>query len=61
VFGPSTTQVDPDIPYRESRQTTNWHHTEDTSTFHMLHIATDIEQLTTDYAKKWLSLAQIFL
>ena len=33
VFGPSTTQVDPDIPYRESRQTTNWHHTEDPELF----------------------------
>jgi len=29
VFGPSTTQVDPDIPYRKSRQTSHWHHTED--------------------------------
>jgi len=29
VFGPSTTQVDPDLPDRESRQTTNWHHTEE--------------------------------
>ena len=27
VFGPSTTQVDPDSPDRGSRQTTNWHHT----------------------------------
>ena len=35
VFGPSTTQVDPDIPYRKSRQTTNWHHTEDPSTLHI--------------------------
>ena len=34
VFGPSTTQVDPDIPCKESRQTTNWHHTEDPSSFH---------------------------
>ena len=34
VFGPSTTQVDPDLPDRESRQTINWHHTEDpTSSF----------------------------
>jgi len=31
VFGPSTTQVDPD---RESRQTTNWHHTEDPGSLH---------------------------
>jgi len=29
VFGPSTTQVDPDLPDRESRQTTNWHHKQD--------------------------------
>jgi len=29
VFGLSTTQVDPDLPDREGRQTTNWHHTED--------------------------------
>jgi len=28
VFGPSTTQVDPDIPYRESRQTSHWHYTD---------------------------------
>jgi len=34
VFGPSTTQVDPDLPDRESRQTTNWHHTDDSSSFH---------------------------
>jgi len=34
VFGPSTTQVDPDIPYREGRQTSHWHHTEDSSTLH---------------------------
>jgi len=33
VFGPSTTQVDPDLPDRESRQTTNWHHTEHPSSF----------------------------
>jgi len=39
VFGPSTTQVDPDIPYRKSRQTTNWHHTEDPSTLHINDIA----------------------
>ena len=32
VFGPSTTQVDPDLPDRESRQTTNWHHIAFTST-----------------------------
>jgi len=32
VFGPSTTQVDPDIPYRESRQTTHQPHTDDFST-----------------------------
>jgi len=44
VFGPSTTQVDPDLPDRESRQTTNWHHTEDpTSTFYM-------QQLGPSYA-----------
>ena len=29
VFGPATTQVDPDLPDRESRQTTNWHHKQD--------------------------------
>jgi len=34
VFGPSTTQVDPDSPDRGSRQTTNWLHTEDARTFH---------------------------
>ena len=34
VFGPSTTQVDPDLPDRESRQTTNWHHTEHPSSFY---------------------------
>ena len=33
VSGPSTTQVDPDIPYRESRQTTNWHHAQHPSSF----------------------------
>jgi len=34
VFGPSTTQVDPDLPDRESRQTTNWHHTQDPGSLH---------------------------
>jgi len=29
VFGPSTTQVDPDIPYRKSRQTSHQPHTQD--------------------------------
>ena len=33
VFGPSTTQVDPDIPYKESRQTTHQPHTEDPERF----------------------------
>jgi len=33
VFGPSTTQVDPDIPYRESRQTTHQPHLEDPERF----------------------------
>ena len=33
VFGPSTTQVDLNIPFRESRQTTHWHHTEDPEPF----------------------------
>jgi len=37
VFGPSTTQVDPDLPDRESRQTTNWHHTEDPTSSFQLH------------------------
>ena len=35
VFGPSTTQVDPDLPDRESRQTTNWHHTQDPGSLHL--------------------------
>ena len=34
VFGPSTTQVDPDLPDRESRQTTDWHHTQDPGSLH---------------------------
>jgi len=36
VFGPSTTQVDPDIPYRESRQTTHQPQTEDPEHFQKL-------------------------
>jgi len=35
VFGPATTQVDPDLPDRESRQTTNWHHTDDPGSLHL--------------------------
>ena len=34
VFGPSTTQVGSENPTRESRQTSHWYHTEDTSTLH---------------------------
>jgi len=34
VFRPSTTQVDPNLLDRESRQTTNWHHTEDPGSLH---------------------------
>jgi len=34
VFGPSTTQVDPNLSVRESSQTTNWHHTEDPGSLH---------------------------
>jgi len=34
VFGPSTTQVDPDSPDRESCQTMNYHPTEKPSTLH---------------------------
>ena len=40
VFGPSTTQVDPDLPDRESRQTsrqdTVWHHTPDPGSSHSI-------------------------
>jgi len=40
VFGPSTTQVDPDLPDRESRQTsrqtTNWQHTQDPGSLHSI-------------------------
>jgi len=36
VFGPSTTQVDPDVPYRESRQASHWHHTEDPEPLRLL-------------------------
>jgi len=46
VFGPSTTQVDPDLPDRESRQTTNWHHTEHpSSSFQMSYFKTKKHQI----------------
>ena len=34
VFGPSTTQVDPDLPDSGSRQTINWQETQDPGTLH---------------------------
>ena len=39
VFGPSTTQVDPNLSVGESSQTTNWHHTEDSGPLHMYYSA----------------------
>ena len=44
VFGPSTTQVDPDLPDRESRQTTNWHHTQDPGSLHKAGNSGDISR-----------------
>ena len=34
VFGPSTTQADPDLPDSGSRQTTNWQQTQDPGSLH---------------------------
>jgi len=45
VFGPSTTQVDPDLPDRESRQTTNWHHTEHPSSSFQLFAISDTTKM----------------
>jgi len=35
VFGPSTTQVDPDLPDSGSRQTTDWQQPEDPGLLHL--------------------------
>jgi len=49
VFGPSTTQVDPDLPDRESRQTTNWHHKQDpTGSLHMFTIFKGYDDICED-------------